>query len=78
MMSNDLLPLAAPVIAQAVSYALQFAGESMRKGLQGDLYVKLRDAVWNLILSKNRPRRRSRCSPNCPPIPRRPISGCRT
>ena len=35
MMSNDLLPLAAPVIAQAVSYALQFAGESMRKGLQG-------------------------------------------
>jgi len=51
-MSNDLLPMAAPVVAQALSYALQFAGESMRRGLQGDLYVKLKDAVWNRILSK--------------------------
>jgi len=52
MMSNDFLPMAAPVVAQALSYALQFAGESMRRGLQGDLYVKLKDAVWNRILSK--------------------------
>ena len=52
MMPNDLMVMAAPVVAQAVTYALQFAGESVRKGLQGDLYVKLRDAVWNLILYK--------------------------
>jgi hypothetical protein len=51
-MPNDLMVMAAPVVAQAVSYALQFAGESVRKGLQGDLYTNLRDAVWNRILSK--------------------------
>jgi hypothetical protein len=52
MMPNDLMVMAAPVVAQAVTYALQFAGESVRKGLQGDLYTNLRDAVWNRILSK--------------------------
>ena len=51
-MPNDLMVMAAPVVAQAVTYALQFAGESVRKGLQGDLYTNLREAVWNRILSK--------------------------